>query len=518
MVDPVATIVNSRLIRFNSVAGKYTDVLALINKSRWQTGRATGMIRMILRRAIVAAALLGATVPVLAGQEVTRIPFFNAPPGTTGLGGGFRFGNNPYISSGESDEVPLDLIPLYLYEGKWLFAHGTAGGVHIYRNDKFSVSALARWRFQQLDTSKDSIFDGLDRRYQTLDAGITASYKTGFGDFTFDWVADTLDNHNGQEIQLTYRYDFVRGAWSFSPYVTWGLQNENLSNYYFGVSEEEAASSGTIPAYFVGDSQYFILGLNTSWQVTDRILFFGNVGFGGSDKAVEDSPLVDKPNFSQAFVGGTYIFGNVLTPIAGEDRVSEWSWRVNYGYQAQENIVGALDQGEIAKSDVVDTNIAGFTLGRLLTDGKRVDYIGKIAAFRHFEEGVTTSDGLYTSDQDFWSYSAYVMAMGKGYSPWSGNEVFRWGFGFGMSYAEQVPLAEQSKQNAKGGNTSQFLNYLEMQVDFPLRRISKAKWLQNCYAGVTLVHRSGIFGTSNLLGDVSGGADWFTAHLECVRR
>jgi hypothetical protein len=48
--------------------------------------------------------------------------------------------------------------------------------------------------------------------------------------------------------------------------------------------------------------------------------------------------------------------------------------------------------------------------------------------------------------------------------------------------------------------------------------MSKAKWLQDCYAGVTLVHRSGIFGTSNLLGDVSGGADWFTAHLECVRR
>jgi outer membrane scaffolding protein for murein synthesis (MipA/OmpV family) len=476
------------------------------------------MIRVILSRILLAAALLATAAPALAGQEVARIPFFNAPPGTTGLGGGFRFGRNQYISSGESDEVPLDLIPLYLYEGKYLFARGTSGGIHIFRNEKFSFSALARWRFQQLDTSKDSIFDGLERRHQTLDAGLTASYTSWFGDVTLDWVTDTLNNHNGQEVQLSYRYNFIRGAWSFSPFVTWGYQNENLANYYFGVSESEAAASGTIPAYDVGDAQYFILGLNTSWQMTDRILLFGNIGFGGSDKAVENSPLVEEPNFSQAFVGGTYVFGNVLTPVAGEDRVSEWSWRVNYGYQAQENIIGALDQGDIAKSDVVDTNIAGFTVGRLLTDGKRVDYLGKLAIFRHFEKDVTTSDGLFTSDENFFSYAAYIMAMGKGYSPWSGDEVFRWGFGFGMSYAEKVPLAEQSKQNAKGGNTSRFLNYLELQVDFPLRRMSKAKWLQDCYAGVTLVHRSGIFGTSNLLGDVSGGADWFTAHLECVRR
>jgi outer membrane protein len=111
------------------------------------------------------------------------------------------------------------------------------------------------------------------------------------------------------------------------------------------------------------------------------------------------------------------------------------------------------------------------------------------------------------------------MAMGKGYSPWSKQEVFRWGFGFGMSYAETVPIAEQRKQTGTGagGNTSHFLNYLELQVDFPLRRISKAKWLQRCYAGVTVVHRSGIFGTSDLLGDVAGGADWITAHLECTR-
>ena len=104
----------------------------------------------------------------MAGQEVARIAVTNVPAGTTALGGGFRLGDNPYISSGESDEVPLDLVPLYLYEGKFLFAHGTSLGVHLINNDRFSLSALARWRFQQLDPSTDPIFDGLDRRHGLL--------------------------------------------------------------------------------------------------------------------------------------------------------------------------------------------------------------------------------------------------------------------------------------------------------------------------------------------------------------
>ncbi len=182
---------------------------------------------------------------------------------------------------------------------------------------------------------------------------------------------------------------------------------------------------------------------------------------------------------------------------------------MNYGYQADGNIISEIDQGEFRQSTYADTNIAGFTLSKLLTAGPRVDFIGKVAIFRHLEEDA--------GNGNFNSYAAYVTARGKGYSPWSKEEVFRYGFGFGMSYAETVPITEQLKQAEKGGNTSQFLNYLELTVDFPLRRISKANWLQRCYAGVSVVHRSGIFGTSDLLGDVAGGADWITAHLECTQ-
>ena len=461
----------------------------------------------------VAACLVGASIlcapSTASAQEVAEIPFVSAPSGSAALGGGLRFGQSPYFASDNEDERQLDLIPLYLYEGKYLFARGTSGGVHVLRKDGFEVNLYTRYRFQKLDPDSNIFYEGLDEREQSLDAGVELGLTQNWGELKLDWVTDTLDRHNGQEVRFSYRYRFETGPWSISPYISWTWQDANLSDYYFGVSEAEARPDR--PAYSPGESQWVGFGLNTAWHVSDRIVFFGNIGFAGADTEIIDSPLVEEESVSSAFVGGTYLFGNARKPtyVMDEERQGEWSWRVNYGYQADGNIVSEIDQGDLSKSTVADTNIAGFTLSKLLSNGPRVDFIGRVAVFRHLEED--------EGNGNFSSYAAYISAMGKGYSPWSKEEWFRWSFGFGMSYADKVPVAEQRKQASKGDNTSHFLNYLEMTVDFPLWRISKAKWLQKCYAGLSIVHRSGIFGTSDFLGDVSGGSDWLTAHLECTR-
>jgi len=449
--------------------------------------------------------------PVLA-QEVAEIPFFNAPEGTAALGGGIRVGQSPYLAVDNEDQRQFDLIPLYLYEGKYFFFRGTAGGVHFVNNENWEVNLYGRYRFQKLDPDSNEFYEGLTERKQTLDAGLQIISTRPWGDLKLGWITDTLNRHNGQEVELTYRYNFHAGPWSISPFIRLSWQDANLTNYYFGVSEDEQSLPDR-PAYLPGESQWFSFGLNTAWQASDRVTLFGNFGFGGTDSDVINSPLIEESGFSTVFVGGTYTFGNAIKPdyIMDSERQGEWSWRVNYGYQADGNIFSEIDQGDFSKSTLVDTNIAGFTLGKLLSQGKRVDFVGKIAMFRHYEED--------EGNENFWSWAAFIMARGKGYSPWTDEEVFRWGFGFGMSYAENIPIAEQKKQTGEGalGNTSHFLNYLEMTLDFPLRRVSKANWLQSCYAGLSIVHRSGIFGTSDILGDVAGGADWLTAHLECTR-
>ena len=290
--------------------------------------------------------------------------------------------------------------------------------------------------------------------------------------------------------------------------MTYSFLDSDLANYYWGVSDQESQATG-IPAYEVGSTENFAFGVNTYWQLTDHIFMFANLGFETLNTEIQNSPLVEQAIDSTAYVGAGYFFGAVQdSKYVDPERAGEWSWRVNYGYTGEHNIVPEPMQGNFESSSKVNTEILGFTAGKLLQAGRRVDIYGKLALFRHLEEPY---------QDNFWNYTAYVIAIGKGYFPWSDKVGFRWGFGMGASYAEQVPTIEVIKQTERDRNTSKFLNYLEWMVDFPIDGLIPSKLVRNCFVGVTVVHRSGIFSTSDILGEVAGGSDWYTAHIECLR-
>ena len=447
--------------------------------------------------------------PAFAGQEVTEIPISDWPSGTVALGGGLNLRQNIYKATDNVSDWQLDLIPLILYNGKYVFSRGTAAGVHILNKQGVEFNLLARLRFEHIDPGDSAFYEGIEPRQQSMDGGAELRVRGGWGELKATWLTDTLNRHKGQSAELSYRYNFDYGNFTFSPFVNWEWRDDGLTNYYYGVSEAEARPGR--PEYSPGSSQWLSFGLNTSYALNEHVMLFGNVGLGSIDPVVRDSPIVDASSAGSLYVGGTYVFGNLLEPEGSyaPERASEWSWRLNYGYSANGNIVSGIDQGDFSTSDFANTQIAGITVGKLLAVGQRANYTGRIAVHHHLE----SSEG----NGSFNSYSAYLMAMGRGYGAWSHEEWFRWGFGFGLSFAEKVPISEQLEQAYKGDNTSRLLSYMEMQLDFPLRRLFKAKSVRNCYAGMTIVHRSGIFGSSDILGDVAGGADWITAHIECVR-
>jgi outer membrane protein len=150
----------------------------------------------------------------------------------------------------------------------------------------------------------------------------------------------------------------------------------------------------------------------------------------------------------------------------------------------------------------------GLTVSRLVQTGRRVDFYARFGLFRHFEQPF---------QGEFWSYNAFITAMFKAYFPWSDKVAFRYGLSFGVSYAEEIPALEVFRFEERGFNSSHLLNYLEWQVDLSLDSIFKSEIVRDCFIGVTAPHRSGIFGTSDLLGNVSGGVDWITLHVECLR-
>jgi outer membrane scaffolding protein for murein synthesis (MipA/OmpV family) len=464
---------------------------------------------------LVAAICLPGTA-AQAGNPVTEIVAGDIPQGTLGLGFGWRWGDSPYrgvddIGSIDNENASeYDLMPFYLYEGKYLFAHGSTAGVHLFRNEHFALDAILSYRFDRLETERDAFFNGVEEREQTLDGGLRAAFKGDWGELSASWVTDTQDHHNGEEIDLTYRYRWQLDRWAISPFASYIYSDEDLTGYYYGVSPGEARED--LPVYVPGSATTIRAGVNTSYRWSKRMRLFANLAVDFLGSEVKDSPLVDEDVVPTAMVGLAYAFGNVLddsgTSRRNPERSGEWSWRVNYGYTAEETF-HTVHRGNIKRNDDVHTYLAGLTLGKLALDGRRIDAWGKISINRRLENGL---------QEDFWEINPYIMLKGTGYSPWSNREIFRYGFGYGFSYADKVPMVEQVKQEKRDRNTSHLLNYLEAQVDFPLRNMfGNRGWWKNCYAGLTLVHRSGIFGRVDLIGNVSGGSDVLTGHLECVR-
>jgi outer membrane protein len=264
----------------------------------------------VIRVAVLVIAMLA--YPAYAQYEVAEIPFFNTPKGTAALGGGLRLGQDLYIATDNEDQRQYDLVPLYLYNGKYLFFRGTAGGIHLFSRDNIELNVMGRYRFTKLDPDRNAFFEGMETRKQTVDGGVELRLRGRWGEANANYLTDTLNRHKGQSAEVSYRYTFDRGRFSFSPFITWAWNDNKLTNYYYGVTEAEARPDR--PEYTPGDSQWLGFGMNSTWWVSDRIQFFANLGFTGVDTVVSDSPLVEEDSTSAFFAGGTYIFGNVRRP------------------------------------------------------------------------------------------------------------------------------------------------------------------------------------------------------------
>jgi outer membrane protein len=69
-------------------------------------------------------------------------------------------------------------------------------------------------------------------------------------------------------------------------------------------------------------------------------------------------------------------------------------------------------------------------------------------------------------------------------------------------------------QSRRARSTNRLLNYLDPSVDVSVGDITGNRRLKDTYIGVGLSHRSGIFGSSQLLGNINGGSNYLYGYIE----
>jgi len=92
------------------------------------------------------------------------------------------------------------------------------------------------------------------------------------------------------------------------------------------------------------------------------------------------------------------------------------------------------------------------------------------------------------------------------------NNRVRLGFGEGVSYTTRILTAEAIDAAEQNDNTSKFLNYLDISLDFDFGRLLHYKPLHELYIGFMIKHRSGVFGLINNV--KHGGSNYNSFYIE----
>lgn len=460
-----------------------------------------------VRKAFLHCALLACVFPVAwtAQAQTASSPFneFMTAPGSAGLGFVTRVERSPYVGGGNRK----DLLPLYLYEGERFFLHANRVGIKFAPEEDQRVDVFLRRRLEGFpEDEQPAALSGMAPRSTGVDLGVTYRYKQPWGTLHASFLHDVSSVSDGSELALEYSYDWRSGRWAFRPSVSISMRDGKLNNYYYGVLAGEATAAR--PAYAPGSGTNVALNLYGSYNLTERWRLLGGVSVTALDSRIKDSPIIRKGLQPSFFVGAAYDFGSYKEQLWADEKAPTYV-RVLYGRAGADSChLAKILTFKCADLDkTTPTSIAGVHIGKPFIEklnGWPLDFVGYAGLVHHNDRNLQ-ANGVQVD--------LFMKAFYYGF-PWSHKVKTRLGWGLGVSYANRVPYTEASSQAARNRPTSRLLNYLDPTIDVSLGDLIGSRSLKETYVGVGVSHRSGIFGSSRLLGDVNGGSNYIYTYLE----
>ena len=421
-------------------------------------------------------------------------------PGGAGIGAAFRSERSIYRGAGTRH----DFLPIYLYEGERLYLHTHSIGLrfgNVANEPRFDVFLRHRFEGYPYDRVPDSLA-GMAKREAGVDVGASAQVGGSWGIAFAEVLHDVSGASRGNELRLGYRYPWRSGNLWLRPHVTLNIRDSKLNDYYYGVRPDEATVAR--PAYQAKGGVAPEIGLYAAYNVTERMRLLAGYTIIRWPGAVSGSPVVESRTTRQLTFGLMYD----ISPDheAWPDR-KPLILRAYNGDSSDCNVahIALLRCNTTHTRD--STGVAGLEVGRPFIErlnGWPVDLAGFVGIQRHREEGF---------QPDFWSVRAYVKSYYYGF-PWDSRVRTRLGLGIGLSYAQRVPLMEVRDQADRGRSTSKLLNTFDPTIDISLGDVIGVRRLRDTYVGLGVSHRSGIFASSQLLGNVNGGSNYIYSYVE----
>jgi len=423
----------------------------------------------------------------------------DAPVSGAGLGLAARFETSPYRGGGTRH----DLVPIYVYEGKRVFLEAYRFGLKLQDSAESRLELFLGYRFEgsPYDHVPASLA-GMANRGTGVDLGLGYQYRQPWGTLFGEVLHDVAGGSNGTEARVGYRYDLRLGNLRLQPHISFAARDANMNNYYYGVRAAEATA--TRPEYAPGSGVNAELGMSAVYRVSERWRLLAGLSARRWASGVRASPIVEDRTQLAGQLGLAYDFSpdHDAWPDGPPLIV-----KVLHGKSTDCDVAKVMLLRCFSTDTVDQTRVTAIELGRPFIErlnGWPLDFIGYVGLLRHSERGL---------QPDSWQLNAYMKGYYYGF-PWSERVRTRLGFGVGVSYAERVPFVEERDQIARQRSSSRLLNYLDPSIDVSVGDVIGVKSMREAYVGLGVSHRSGIFGSSRLLGNVNGGSNYIYSYLE----
>ena len=443
---------------------------------------------------------------VNAAREVSQV-HLEAGDGNWSVGVGFRKGTFPYIGQDKEN----DLLPLITYNGKDFFIDGTRTGFHLLNSDDWLISTYAAYRFGGFNEEDSMLLDGMDRD-DGVDGRLAVTRKSSYGSFTFDTGADISNKSEGWDAEIRWGELYQFGNYRMRPWLSYTYEDQNLSNYYYGVNFDEVTFDR--PSYQTTSSKEWSYGLDMSYRIGQHHFIGLNLQYSQLDESKINSPIVTESGVFHGFLNYRYEFNDfqsnpyVNGSLTRDLTKGEWYWRFAAGRTTTTSFNQLMRFIDLFDPEERNTGLASFFLGKKVANkfmGLPIEAYVTGGYVRRFERG---------EQEDFNEYVLGFKAYYSGF-PWSDKVKTRVGIGQGVSYAQHVPIVEKENVERKNRSASHFLNYLDWSWDVSIGDIFGSDDLKDCFFGWSVHHRSGIFGSSDFYGNVDGGGNVNTLYMQC---
>lgn len=245
-------------------------------------------------------------IPIILLLTLTTAPLATARQWSAGAVGILQA--SPYVG-GDSGAL---FLPAVSYEGEKLKVRGPFVEYFVYDEGRqgLAIALTLGLGANDLEVDNDPILAGIEDRNSGFLAGIRASYPVLNGSASVALQSDISNNSDGQRATVAWSRPFFNTnprKYIFTAGVELVWESEDYTNFYYGISAQEALASG-FDAYSVSSHLQPALTVGGYYNFMQHWRLIYNLELQILSSDVKDSPIVDQSTVTSGIIGVVYNF------------------------------------------------------------------------------------------------------------------------------------------------------------------------------------------------------------------